>query len=1700
MKLAADPVALNVPINLDLGLEKLGLKLTGAVDVSAGFTWHLIVGVSRDDGFFVDTREQNQLAFQIHAGLPGAHATGTLGFLQVDAADDVDSPSELNATINVTLKSPNEQHPGKLTLADATQYGVSQIVSAKVDAPAAVNAVNLDLMASFGGNADFPSISTVFHLDWSAENADPTMPQTAFGSAAHIAFNHVTMNAGDVISHFAGPILDQINSTLKPIKPVLDVLETPLPVISDLSGQNFTLLDVAELYGYLSPEAHEFIDAAYALINFASAAHSTTGLELNFGDFSLTGYDPRSIDLDAAPPPTNSNGEPLDEATKQFLDAGASIPSGDGNGLQFPIIDDPSSVLKLLTGQDATLFTYDMPTLSVDARFMETYAIFPPYLNVVLMGRIGAAAHFSFGFDTFGLREFADSHDPSQVADGFFINNEAGPQVRLEGRIAAGAAAGVDLGAFKALVGVLGGLTATIDFKLHDPNNDGKVRVDEIVQDVKEGGVTGLFDISGAFTASLSAFIDLELDLGLKSVTIIDTEREIASITLLEYHTASRVVGDRDLGSVDENGTLTLNTTSGDDEFHVRQGSNSNEIVVSARGVSETFGLPGNNPKVNTKVQKIVAHGGSGNDLFDIDSSVVLPTELYGDAGRDTIMVGSGPAYVEGGSEDDVITGGAGADKLFGNGGNDRILGGAGDDTIDGGSGENVLYGGGGDDTIYGGDDADKIYGEIGNDIIHAGGGDDYVDGGLDNDVIYADAGRDLVYGGDGVDEIHGGSEDDRLFGGLGNDLIYGDDGNDYIDAGASNDTVYGGENDDTIYGGPGSDNLYGQGGNDLLIAGISKVGGDVGSAHNLDGGSGDDIIYGDIGTDSIFGRDGDDQIFALAGDDFVHGGLGDDSIYGGAGSDTIIGGWGSDRLFAGSSESGDGNSSDLNTVIGDNATAGGGQFVGDDNAELPGGTYAEDHADVIYGDIGNDRLFGDFGGDTIFGLQGSDTIYGGWQADTIYAGKSENGGGVTSDFNTVYGDPQNPGSRPGASTDHNDLIYGDIGNDTVYAGTGDDRVFGLLGDDKIFGEDGNDVIVAGPGTVSSDQTDNDIVFGGSGNDRVTAGGGNDFLVGGSGDDTVDGGDGNNAIWGGSEAISAESFIFDVSNTDSFDLPPEWSSAEEANATGFSAPRIMPSVLSANSVPGTIDDGNDVLYGGSGTDWIFGGGGQDQIYGNGGSDYLDGGSGNDFVSGGAGDDVVRGGANDDILHGDAGIDQVYGEAGTDYLFGDAGSGSGWNQNLVGQRLWGGDGIDYLYAYAYSIRPSTGVSDTENQADEISLVGDEMHGGDGGDWLYGNLRSELMFGDGGNDTIFGDWLAGRNYAQSQTAATFGGADTLYGGSGEDKLYGGGSNDTLWGGYDSDWLEGQAGSDTLYGGSGIDTLKMDTTYTDLGGNVVAYAGTDVDTYDGHFGNERKGDTPDDNATDILIIQGTQFNDRIWVSQNVATIPDPPPIGGQVNPNYTGPELQVEVQFNTETDPVHRLFTANWCDYGDTGNFPKGRALVEQIRVSGLNGDDDIQFLDATGSCFDVNTAQFMSAESVSGNSGFYPSGVAGLETSDLSARGSDFVGVIDGGPGNDLLIGSSARDRIDGGFGSDSIYGMAGDDQLWGDGGSNQGLVTDVDRLFGGQGNDDQIGGQGFNYLFSWSRDPDPVISQLLFSNADSASNQLVGDAGLRRTVS
>jgi Ca2+-binding RTX toxin-like protein len=818
-------------------------------------------------------------------------------------------------------------------------------------------------------------------------------------------------------------------------------------------------------------------------------------------------------------------------------------------------------------------------------------------------------------------------------------------------------------------------------------------------------------------------------------------------------------------------------------------------------------------------------------------------------------------------------------------------------------------------------------------------------------------AGSDRLIGGRGIDRLYGDAGDDALFGNAGDDLLEGGDGNDQIQGGAGNDRIFGHLQSGAAPAGNDDDVIFGDAGDDVVFGGpgndriVLGAGADWAS-----GGAGDDLIDGGTQNDVLFGDAGDDRIVGGDGDDFLDGGAGADEIQGGRGNDRILGGTGADLIWGG---------------------------LGNDWID------AGDCDDIVFG--GEDGRASLAGNDAAWG---SDTLIGGLGNDLLYAGSGPGGGALTGAV-TIYGDLVGDASSGGA-----DVIHGGPGNDQLWGGGGNDAIYGHGGNDRVQGDDGNDAIDGGDG--------------------------HDLLIGGAGADQLTGGAGSDVLWGGAELVGLSATILrDASERQLASvlmLPPEIGRAEEI--TEFRQPRIVPALLAGRSARDDVLDAadeGDLLLGGADRDWIFGGAGDDMIDGGDGEDYLDGGAGKDVVLGGASADVVRGGDGDDLLRGGSGADLLYGEGGSDRLYGDEREGltaaTGAAALLADprrQRLYGGDGDDFLFAWS-------GPLDTG----QFAFLGDALFGGRGNDHLYGAQRRDVLFGGEGNDVLIGDALAANVELSPGIRSKVGGRDLLYGEAGDDVLQGGGSVDDLYGGGGNDRLEGQRGSDLLVGGAGSDVLVVDLD--------PAYGSADVDRFDGH------GDPLTvDNGIDRFLIAGTDGNDRLLLAETLVN-----QLGGSLR------RLVVSLgPAGTSGETARANIDWRVPAAGMSFNSPR----LEQFHLLGLGGDDEIRFAEP----------------------GELGVGTVAVDLSPLAAIGSGWVVAMEGGGGDDVLHGTAFRDYIDGGPGSDRLFGGDGDDQLWGDVGN--GSPLDVDHLFGGRGNDDLYGGTGRNEMFAWSINPYKVDDQ------------------------
>ena len=398
-------------------------------------------------------------------------------------------------------------------------------------------------------------------------------------------------------------------------------------------------------------------------------------------------------------------------------------------------------------------------------------------------------------------------------------------------------------------------------------------------------------------------------------------------------------------------------------------------------------------------------------------------------------------------------------------------------DQLNGDGGNNLIWSRDGDDVVFAGDGSDSLYGNNGNDILH---------GQVGNDILLGGEGADQLFGGEGADQLFGEAGDDSLQGEAGNDVFQGGAGADAMDGGAGFDAVeyVNATTPITVY-------LDGRAG----VGGIAQ-GDTLQNIEYFYGSQNSDEVHGD-GHDNLFWtRNGNDVVFAGGGNDKVYGNNGDDTLHGEAGNDVLVGVDGNDQLFG---EQGD---------------------------------------DKLFGGIGDDSLNGGIGNDILYSDDGTDTLNGGDGLDVAEyiastAGVTIHLDGTAGSGGTAQGDTlQNIEYL--YSSEHSDVLHGDVNNNFFWSRNGDDSVFAGDGNDTAYGNGGNDTLRGEMG--------NDVLSGNGGDDTLFGGDGSDALLGGSGDDLLIGGGGNDSLAGGAGADTfrytalSDAFLFAYDRINDLDI------------------------------------------------------------------------------------------------------------------------------------------------------------------------------------------------------------------------------------------------------------------------------------------------------------------------------------------------------------------------------------------------------------------------------------------------------------------------------------------------------------------------------------------------------------------------------------
>ena len=701
---------------------------------------------------------------------------------------------------------------------------------------------------------------------------------------------------------------------------------------------------------------------------------------------------------------------------------------------------------------------------------------------------------------------------------------------------------------------------------------------------------------------------------------------------------------------------------------------------------------------------------------------------------------------------------------------------------IEGTDGADVMTGTEGDDAFQGTPGADTIRGGPGNDIVLYLTSDDGVEvrvydgiargGDAEGDtfpgrqiVDYVDAEGSLQQAGvPDIEAFAGSVHDDILAGAQGPNLLLGGPGNDELDGREGNDVLDGGPGGDVLIGGPGNDTAsyeYSFGVHVNLDSGEIR-GGDAGGdtfpgrqvieyvdeegnlqqaevpdIENLRGSEYGDVLTGTHGPNRLEGLDGSDSLYGLGGNDELDGGSGPDKLKGDAGNDQLDGGLHDDSIEGGAG-----------------------------NDELHGGP----GDDVLEGGAGNDELDGGEGADELEGGAGADRLRGGAGIDIADYWSSEAGVEINLHDGTARGGDAEGDTFVGQQTieymnaegnirqavvydienlygsEHADILIGDIGPNELYGNDGDDVLEGREGDDRLIGDRYIVGINISPRSTRSD----DKLNGGAGDDWLEGGGGADQLRGGPGEDTASyrvfssavevrlydgtarGGQAEGDTFVGRQTME---YIDDEGNTQRVEVP------DIENLLGSS--------------------GNDILAGAHGPNRLDGAGGNDRLFGREGDDWLEGGSGRDSLEGGPGADVLRGGADIDIASYESSNAGVVVRLHT----------------VLEQGGKGGDAEGDTYnGETYTVTNDDGTNREVEVPDIRNLFGSEHN-----DVLAGDIRENRIYGQGGDDLLFG--------------GPDGGPDVLFGGDGDDKVYGGKGRDKLYGGPGDDLLRGGPDNDVL-----------------------------------------------------------------------------------------------------------------------------------------------------------------------------------------------------------------------------------------------------------------------------------------------------------------
>ncbi|MCA9200110.1 MAG: hypothetical protein KDA87_21375, partial [Planctomycetales bacterium] len=372
-------VALPTDFAFDLGLPgfPLGLELNGGLQFDLGWSLAMGFGVTEDDGFFFDSSSAKELNVQVSVNMTAPSnpadpwATGSLGFLEAKARLISNQTNGITGSVGVDVADPNDD--GKLTFTELSQGNFPFFV------PKADVNLGLNLDTEFGtvGISGMPRLYADVSLGWVWS---PTN-ETGAANAPSFAVNNVELDVGAFVSQFLSPVITEVNNVIDPVRPLLDALGARIPGLSEIAGEDVSLLNLGDKLGNgnfsTGPVRGHFYNVTQFLSRISGVANiinkvSEAVTELNgqtqviipLGSFTLS--DP--LAAGASPNSSGTAQDPMQNAlnlNKPKLSAMLNALKDANSGFAFPLLTNPMAAFQLITGKDIELFTFDTPRLDI---------------------------------------------------------------------------------------------------------------------------------------------------------------------------------------------------------------------------------------------------------------------------------------------------------------------------------------------------------------------------------------------------------------------------------------------------------------------------------------------------------------------------------------------------------------------------------------------------------------------------------------------------------------------------------------------------------------------------------------------------------------------------------------------------------------------------------------------------------------------------------------------------------------------------------------------------------------------------------------------------------------------------------------------------------------------------------------------------------------------------------------------------------------------------------------------------------------------------------------------------------------------------------------------------------------------------------------------------------------------------------------